>query len=453
MIKNFDTFYRQLRSYEDNDAIIENNITYTYRDVVGQIELFENIVRKDIEQPSLISVYADASFKSVCLFLCLCKMGHTVVPISEVSKNKKEEFQKISQADYEICFDKTKILINKLNNTLQKHKLYEDIKKRKSCGLVIFSSGSTGKNKAALHDLNFLFEKFLIKRRKRRVICFYLFDHIGGIDTFLYTLSSGGCLIIPKEKSAKSVLSSIQDFKAELLPASPSFINILLMSGEIYKHDVSSLKIISYGTEIMHKNTLKKIKEVIPEIKLIQTYGLTEVGILKSKSLSDESLWVKLGGDHYETRVVDGKLQIKGKSAMLGYLNAPNPFTEDGWVVTNDNVQVNGQYYKILGRDSDIINIGGQKVHPSEIENVILEIDEVFDVSVFAESNIILGNIVCANILTTGNENDKKLKKKIKEYCSLRMEKYKVPIKIIITKEIQNNRFKRIRKNIKKGKQ
>lgn len=91
------------------------------------------------------------------------------------------------------------------------------------------------------------------------------------------------------------------------------------------KFDLSSLQTVTYGTEVMPESTLKRFHALYPNIKLQQTYGLSEVGILRSKSKSSDSLWVKVGGEGFETRIVDGLLEIKAKSAMLGYLNAPVP--------------------------------------------------------------------------------------------------------------------------------
>ena len=71
------------------------------------------------------------------------------------------------------------------------------------------------------------------------------------------------------------------------------------------------------------------------------------LGVLRSKSKSNDSLWVKVGGDGYETRIVDGILQIKAESAMLGYLNAPSPFTDDGWFITGDEVLEKDGYIRI----------------------------------------------------------------------------------------------------------
>lgn len=88
-------------------------------------------------------------------------------------------------------------------------------------------------------------------------------------------------------------------------------------------------------------------------------------------------MWDKIGGEGFETRVVDRILQIKATSAMLGYLNAPSLFTSDGWFITGDSVEVNGEYLRILGRKSTIINVGGENVYPSEVESVIQEMENI----------------------------------------------------------------------------
>ena len=196
----------------------------------------------------------------------------------------------------------------------------------------------------------------------------------------------------------------------------------------------------------MPEITLKRIKEILPEIKLVQTYGLIELGVMRSKSENDSSLWVKIGGEGYKTRIVDGILHIKADSAMLGYLNAPNPFTQDGWYITGDEVLEKGEYIKILGRQSELINIGGEKVFPQEVENVIQEMENVEEVMVYGEKNPITGNIVCARVKLHKDEDSKTFNIRLKKYCSDRMEKYKVPVKIkIVEEKLYSERFKKIR--------
>ena len=177
-----------------------------------------------------------------------------------------------------------------------------------------------------------------------------------------------------------------------------------------------------------------------------QTYGLTELGVMRTKSKSSDSLWLKVGGEDYETKVVDGILYIKARTSILGYLNADSPFDAEGWYNTEDRVVQDGEWIKFLGRESDIINVGGQKVYPAEVESVLIEMDNVQDASVFGKSNPIMGNVVSARVKIENEESISSLKKRIREHCKNRLESYKIPAYVEIAEDLAvSERFKKIR--------
>ena len=131
---------------------------------------------------------------------------------------------------------------------------------------------------------------------------------------------------------------------------------------------------------------------------------------------------------------------------MLGYLNAPSPFTDDGWFHTGDAVEVDGEYIRILGRKSELINVGGEKVYPAEVESVIQEMENIADVAVYSEKNPITGNIVCAKVSLSHDEERRALTSRIKKTCRERLQAYKVPVKIkIVDGQQHSDRFKKIR--------
>src|SRR5438876_941188 len=133
---------------------------------------------------------------------------------------------------------------------------------------------------AAVHDLTSLLEKFKMLLNRRRTVSFLLFDHIGGVNTMLYSLSNGGCLITLVDRNPDAVLQAVDKHRADLLPTSPTFINLLLLSEAYKRHDLRTLQTVTYGTEPMPESTLKRFHELFPHIALQQTYGLSEVGIL-----------------------------------------------------------------------------------------------------------------------------------------------------------------------------
>ena len=106
---------------------------------------------------------------------------------------------------------------------------------------------------------------------------------------------------------------------------------------------------------------------------------------------------------------------FKGSCPLASFStkNTPVPFTEDVYFITGDKVLQKDGYLKILGRDSEIINVGGEKVFPQEVENVIQELDEVIEVTIYKEKNAIMGNIVCANIRLVDGLKQKATKIKI----------------------------------------
>ena len=206
---------------------------------------------------------------------------------------------------------------------------------------------------------------------------------------------------------------------------------------------------VTYCTEVMLESTLLRFHELFPNIKLLQTYGLSEIGIMRSKSKSSDSLWVKIGGEDFKTRVVDGILEIKAQSAMLGYLNAPSPFTDDGWFHTGDSVIIDGEYMKILGRKSEIINVGGLKVYPAQVESVLQTMDGVEDIAVSGEENALTGQMVKARVKLSTNEKASEFKRRMKMFCKGKLENFQIPQKVVLVDDtMYGERFKKMRRDL-----
>jgi acyl-CoA synthetase (AMP-forming)/AMP-acid ligase II len=243
------------------------------------------------------------------------------------------------------------------------------------------------------------------------------------------------------------VCAAIAAHKVELLPTSPTFLNLLLVSEAYRQYDLSSLKLVTYGTEMMPQRTLDRLTELLPNVTFQQTYGLSELGILRSKSERSNSLWVKVGGEGFETKIKDGALWIKAHSAMMGYFNAPSPFDEDGWMNTGDMVEAQGDYVRFLGRASEIVNVGGRKVYPAEVEDALLAIPNVRDVTVSAEPHPITGNIVVARFNLLKPEEVSSFRKRVREFCRGRLDAFKIPARIEIVDADQfSGRFKKMRR-------
>jgi acyl-CoA synthetase (AMP-forming)/AMP-acid ligase II len=157
---------------------------------------------------------------------------------------------------------------------------------------------------------------------------------------------------------------------------------------------------------------------------------------------------MKIGGEGFKTRVVDGMLEIKAQSAMMGYFNHPSPFTEDGWFRTGDLVEQDGEYFRVLGRASELINVGGEKVFPAEVEGLLGEMPGVLDVTVSGEKNMLTGQLVCARVRLSGEETASAFRVRMRAFCQGRVAPYKIPQKVVLAdRPLHSERFKKTRSN------
>jgi long-chain acyl-CoA synthetase len=435
------------KSNPNHTALIWNNIEFNNSHLSKLLDTWiKKIIEYNIPQGSVISIEGDYSPNAIALILALIELKCIILPQSNSNNQTVLERINIALVEYRFHVDESDNVTHHRTGNDSTHPLYKKIRDNADPGLVLFSSGSSGIPKAAVHNFSPLLEKYLTKRKSHKTIIFLLFDHWGGLNTLFNTLTSSGTAIIVKSRSPDNICNVVEKYNVSLLPATPSFLNMLLISQAYKKYDLSSLQLITYGAEPMPESTLLNICIAIPNARFQQTYGLIEVGVLSTRSLDKNSLLMKVGGEGYSTRIIDGLLQIKTKSMILGYLNASSPITSDGWFMTGDSVETHGDYIKILGRKSELINVGGEKVYPTEVENIILESGNISDVYVYGEKNIFMGNIICAKLSTIDEEDPNVLTERIKHYCRSRLEKYKVPVKIYITNSIlYSERFKKIR--------
>jgi long-chain acyl-CoA synthetase len=411
-------------------------------------------VREDLEflaghgvgPGSVVLLRTDYSPRSVSLLLALIERRTIVAPLLPSTLAKTPALMEIVSPSFQVdCDSSGEVQINQ-RNASESHPLIRQLQETGQPGLILFTSGSTGQPKGVVHNFGRLLQKFRTPRPALRTLNFLLFDHWGGLNTLLHCLANGGPVVLPDNRTPDHICQLLEQHQIELLPASPTFLNMLLLSKAYAGRDLSKLRLITYGSEPMPATTLAGLRSAFPNAELRQTYGLIELGVLRAKSLSSESLWVKVGGEGYDLRVVDGILHIKAESAMLGYLNAPSPFTEDGYFITGDRVELDGEYMRFLGRDSELINVGGQKVFPAEVEAVLLECELVREAVVYGQRHPITGKIVCADVQLRAAGDEGEARRAIKRFCAERLERFKIPVKIQFVQDgLYSDRLKRLR--------
>lgn len=443
-------FINKLKEFDSKIAIVHDNIETSYKELFKSIHNYLKLLEeKKVLNGSIVAIKGDYSKDCIALFLACYLNNNIIVPLTETGKD--DISLKLSEAKVDILieFENEIAVFSEINSDKNKHEIIKNLVNLNEPGLILFSSGSTGKPKAMIHNLANLINSYINKREKNiSLLILLMYDHIGGINTLLNSLAMGSKLVIPSKREPNEICKLIEEHKIKILPASPTFLNLILISKAYKTYNLSSLRMITYGTEPMPESLLIKIKNEFPKVKLLQTFGTSETGIASTQSMSSNSTFMKIDDPNLEYKIVENELWLKSKTQVLGYLNSSmESFTDDGWFKTGDLVELgeNG-YLKIIGRNKEVINVGGQKVLPSEIESVLLEIEEIEDCTAFSEKNNITGQNVAVKVKVKTQMSNREAKRLIRNYCKNKMENYKIPTTVIVQDEMEvGSRFKKNR--------
>jgi acyl-CoA synthetase (AMP-forming)/AMP-acid ligase II len=436
--------------FGDKNSVIGGNQTYTYDELAHAIQRLRNTLISSIKPGEVVAILSDYSFESIALFLALMQNRNIIVPMTSSLEADIEEKLTESYTDKAIQINEGNYVIRELHQK-NSHPMIETLRSLGHSGLVLFSSGSTGKPKAMIHDLDTLAKSYQGKKAKSmNLLLFLMFDHIGGLNTLLNILSMGSTMIIPSSRNVEEICRLIEQHAIAVLPSSPTFLNLMMIADAPNRFNLSSLRMITYGTEAMSDTLLDRLKNTFPKVKFLQTFGTSETGIATTSSLSSNSTFMKIDDPDLEYRIEAGELWLRSKTQILGYLNASmESFTDDGWFKTGDLVEeADNGYLRIIGRSKEVINVGGEKVLPIEVESLLMQMSQIDDVLIYAMPNAITGQSVAAEVVLHNPSDADGIKKAIRQFCKEKLEPYKIPTHVKVVDHTNfSERFKKMRIN------
>lgn len=411
----------KLATYTDRIACHENGRSWSYPDFLALID--QTAAKLPTNGRDIIEVQTETAIEGLAMLLAIAERGHIALPLPvELPATERSKMRAVTTVS----------------------PLYERLE---GSGLILFSSGTSGAPKGMLHNFDALLDRYQkIGSRQDRSLLLLLIDHIGGLDSAFRCLFSGSTLIIPKARTPDAVGEAIAKHKVNVLPASPTFLNLMLLAQSPEKYELSSVEIIAYGAEAMPRRVLDRVVEAFPNAHLQQKFGTSETGAIRIKSAGNNSLFFRIEDSDTQWKLVKDELWLKTPSRILGYLNASNDNLEaEGWYRTGDLVETDEDgNLRIIGRASALINVGGQKVHPAEIESVLNEIEEIEACEVYGTSDPIAGSKICARIITSSPQDTRSWKRTIRNYCRGKLPPWKIPSQITLSKDLTvNSRLKK----------
>ena len=438
----------RLRGHADKPALAGPWGVRTYAELLALVDKASAALRQlALDQPTAFAIVGEHGPASVAWLLALGDAGHIVAPLAGGAAEHPPKLARIHAQWVVSTHGDDYSLLPRVDEP-SAHPLFERLRAQGRAGLVLFSSGTSGRPKAMVHDLAALLSAYEARHPSRLPVLALLgFDHIGGLNTLFGCLASGSLLVVPSDRSPGEVAAAMARHRVAVLPASPTFLGLLLASGEHRRHDLSALRLISYGTEPMSEALLARAREAFPGVRFLQTFGTSETGIARTESPDPASTFVRFDDPALEWKVVADELWLRSRTQIIGYLGGEGDrFTDDGWFRTGDKVESgpNGTL-RVIGRFGEMINVGGEKLMPAEVEAVILAVPAVVDCRVRGEAHALTGQTVAAEVVAADGADPEALRASIRTACRRRLSAYKVPTRVTFVATVSGDRLKKLR--------
>jgi acyl-coenzyme A synthetase/AMP-(fatty) acid ligase len=302
---------------------------------------------------------------------------------------------------------------------------------------VMLTSGTTGAPKMVAHTVAGLTASFAAKPSDPSVVwgTYYDIRRYGGLQIFLRAVLGGTSLVLssPGEPVADH-LDRLAAHGVTHLLGTPTHWRRALMSPAIKK---ISPRYVRLSGEIADQAILDSLHAMFPRAIVSHAFASTEAGVafeVADGLAGFPASYVEQVRDGVEMKVEDGSLRIRSPRTASRYVGSDMPLADkDGFVDNGDMVERHGDRYVFTGRRGGIINIGGQKVHPEEIEAVINRHPQVRMSLVRGKRSPITGAVVIADVvLNCGGENVEAVKGDILTLCRDALPRHKVPASISV---------------------
>jgi len=389
---------------------INNSLTYNpYCKSENYYNVFKHIITSliiDKEVILLDSDFTDSELKNLTGF------------------SEYEEFtQLIDKASFPFLRDKVE-LIEKLRN------ISDDWK------ATLYTSGTTGIPKKVTHNFNSITRFVKISERNTNSIWGFAYNptHMAGIQVFFQALLNGNAIVRLFGLPINEIHSEIKENGITHISATPTFYRLLLPSEETFQ----SVERITSGGEKFNEKTIIQLKGIFPNAKITNVYASTEAGTLFA---SDNDIFsIKPEYEHL-IRAVNDELLVH--NSLMG----SSDINIEEWYNTGDLIETITEKplkFRFISRKSDMINVGGYKVNPLEVEETILTLPGIKNVRVYSKSNSVLGNIICCEVVCDNNQISES---SIRKFLQSKIQEFKIPRIIRFVDELSITRTGKIKRN------
>lgn len=310
--------------------------------------------------------------------------------------------------------------------------------------VTILTSGTSGKPKAARHTWESLSRPTRISTHasRPRWLLTYRPHLYAGLQVLLQCLSNGGTLVVPEDNSAPAAVADLmRAARVECASATPSYWRRLLLFADPKILGDVPIRQITLGGEVVDQQILDSLKSIFPGVRITHIYATTELGrcfsVTDGRAGFSASYLREPTPDGVEMRIEEGELVVRSANSMLGYDRVGGDVSKGAWGYhTGDLVEVVGDRVFFVGRRTDLINVGGNKVHPIEVERVVRAVPGVADARIYGKKSSIAGELVCCQVVPVAGIDPVALRQALATACLAQLTPVQRPRLIDVVSEI-----------------
>lgn len=467
----------------DKLAVGFKNIQISYSELCRQMKLAAHLLhtKYNISSGDIVMLTAMSKPEYVVMLLGIQYLGAISVPLDKKSKpqniidvydfiqpkllltdSKVELANKVSLKDlYQI--------IAESNDSVE---LDYTLPEASATAEMLFTTGTTGTPKGAMLTYENLYASTHntwngVHMESTDVVLIPLpLNHSVGMRVLRTALYIGASIVIQNGFTfAKELEKNITDFQCTALVSVPASIDLIMRQmQDQFANILGSLRYMEFGAGSLSYDMKKKLVSLLPNTTIYNTWGSTETGGAIFLNVSERpDKYTSLGkpaegislkvvnemGEAITARDINtaGRMVLKGKMQMAGYYNLPEENAKtlvDGWLYTNDMVYTDDEgFVYMLGRADSIINVGGEKVSPIEVENIAQEFEQVRECACIGvkDPDETLGFVP---VLYVVPESSAFQADELTKYLSTRMEAYKMPHRYIVIESLPRNRMQKL---------
>ncbi|QBA63877.1 class I adenylate-forming enzyme family protein [Muriicola soli] len=468
----FDYFFDSIEDWE-KPFIHNSKPPVSFNSIYQNSSKLASYLKKEVGPQKNILLISPNSEYFITVYLAILKSGNVCVPLNQDTEPENLDYI-LEHTESKLIFSierlKIRDRVNQEISVIEEQDVKSLLEGEKPLSTeenfdgdliaeIIFTSGSTGKPKGVTISHNNIrantasIIQYLNLTEDDRMCVVLPFFYCYGLSLLHTHLKVGGSIVLNNSFIfLGSVINDLKNFECTGFAGVPSHFQILLKKSDSFKTtEFPHLRYVTQAGGKLHSVFIQEFIDAFPEIEFFVMYGQTEatarLSYLPPLKLREKMNSIGIPIPGVEIAIVDeegkkldiekeGELIARGENIMKGYYKdeiATACTIKNGWLHTGDIAKKDSDgYLYITARKKEIIKVGGKRVSPKEIEEVILSVPEVIDCTIEGFEDELLGEAIKAIVISNKGVDKEELKQKVLNACSKKLSSYKIPQQIIV---------------------